>query len=354
VKSKQGRKISCTCEKAESTLKLSKHHQLKYIKMINIKKPLILIFTLISLFACQQEEMSLENNKELKGANEITQLTDDLDSKIKILPEEAAYMNSLPDYNPEELAIAVKKESQQSSDNRSVGEVWGIGTGRTVWKWNGNYWTQPNPAARLDIVEVAKNGDESVWGIGRGGSVWKWNGASWGQPNPAARLLKIAVYSSDIAFGIAWDRTLFITTNGGQNWATFTSFQNANWASSGGDYFNILSVSDTYGNLYKYDLFSQQLDPVSVPQAYVYSHATMFGGGIWVSGWVSKRVYRSIDFLNFTEPNTNTFVHQISSNINERAWAIGNNRTVWKTTNSGASWYQPNSAARLDYISAAW
>lgn len=322
--------------------------------MIKIKKPLILIFALISLFACQQEEMSLEYNKESKEASEINKLTDDLDSRIKISSEDMEYMNSLPDYNPEEFALAVKKESQQSSNDRSTGEVWGIGAGRTVWKWNGSYWTQPNPAARLDIVEVAKNGDDSVWGIGRGGSVWKWNGASWGQPNPAARLLKIAVFSSNIAFGIAWDRTLFLTTNGGQNWSTFTSFQNANWISSGGDYNNILSVSDTSGNLFKYNLFSQQLDLVPVPQAYVYSHATMFGGGIWVSGWVSKRVFTSLDFLNFTEPNTNAFVHQISSNDSHSAWAIGNNRTVWKTTNAGASWFQPNSAARLDYISAAW
>lgn len=322
--------------------------------MIKIKKTLLLFLALISLFACKQEEIPLEYNEELKGATEISKFADDLDSKIKIsAEEELAFMNSLTDYNSEEFASALKKEPQRSSNNRSIGEVWGIGSGRTVWKWNGTSWGQPNPAARLDIVEVAKNGDESVFGIGRGGTVWKWNGASWGQPNPAARLLKIAVYSSNIAFGIASNRTLFVTTNGGQNWAPFTSLQNANWVSCG-DYLNIFSVSDTYGNLYKYDLFSQQLNLIPVPQAYVYSHATMIGGGIWVSGWVSKRVFTSLDFINFTEPNTNTFVHQISSNINEKAWAIGNNRTVWKTTNSGASWFQPNSAARLDYISAAW
>ena len=324
--------------------------------MINIKKPLTLIFALISLFACQQEEMSLENNEELKGASEITQITDDLDSKIKIsAEEELAFMNSLSDFDSEAFALALEKEPQRISNNRSIGEVWGIGSGRTVWKWNGTSWGQPNPAARLDIVEVAKNGENSVWGIGRGGSVWKWNGASWGQPNPAARLTRIAVHSSSIAFGIAQNRTLFVTANGGQNWAPFTNFQNASWISSG-NYSNLLSVSDTSGNLYRYELFPGVMEPVTIPQnTAVISHATMFGGGVWASEGNYGNLYRSTDYVNFIEPNTNlTGVRVISTNAYSKAWAIRGGRTVWKTNNSGASWYQPNSAARLDYISAAW
>ncbi len=323
--------------------------------MIKIGKSLIIVFTLVSLFACNKEESPLEYNEEPREAIESNRFMDALDSKFNMLSEEDfAYMNSLPDYDPEEFALALKKEAQQNSANRSTEEVWGIGTGRTVWKWNGAYWGQPNPAARLDIVEVAKNGENSVWGIGSGATVWKWNGTSWGQPNPAARLIRISVHSSNIAFGVARNRTLFVTTNGGQNWAPFTSIQDANWISSG-DYSNLLSVSDTYGNLFKYNLFSQQMEPVVVPQTgYVHNHATMFGGGIWVVGWISKRIYTSLDYVNFTEPNTSAFLHQISSNNSHSAWAIGNHRTIWKTTNAGASWSQPNSAARLDYISAAW
>ncbi|MCH9659569.1 MAG: hypothetical protein K0U54_01515 [Bacteroidetes bacterium] len=323
--------------------------------MIRVEKTLIIVFTLISMFACTNETIPEANNEELNEVIESSSFTDDLDSRIKISPEEMAYMNSLPAYDPEELALALENTSHQSYNHRLTEEVWGIGTGRTVWKWNGASWGQPNPAARLDIVEVAKNGENSVWGIGTGGTVWKWNGASWGQPNPAARLIRIAVHSSTIAFGVARNRTLFVTTNGGQNWAPFTNFQNANWISSG-DYFNLLSVTDLSGNLYKYDLFSQQMDPVTIPPNTAFiSHATIFGGGIWASEGNFGKVYRSTDCVNFIQPNANlTGVRVISTNVFSKAWAIRSGRTVWKTNNSGSIWFQPNSAARLDYISAAY
>lgn len=325
--------------------------------MIKIEKLLILVFILVSIFACNtEEEIPLEYNEEPIEASESNRYMDALNSKFDALPEEDfAYMNSLPAYDPEEFANALKKESQQSSGNRSTEEVWGIGAGRTVWKWNGASWGQPNPAARLDIVEVAKNGENSVWGIGSGATVWKWNGASWGQPNPAARLVRIAVHSSNLAFGVARNGTLFVTGNGGQNWAPFTSLQNAYWISSG-DYFNLLSVSNNSGDLFKYDLFSQQMEPVTIPQnTAIISHATMFGGGVWASEGNYGKLYRSTDYVNFIEPNSNlNGFRAISTNALDKAWALKGGRTVWKTNNSGATWFQPNSAARLDYISAAF
>lgn len=325
--------------------------------MIKIEKLLILVFILVSIFACNtEEEIPLEYNEEPIEASESNRYMDALNSKFDALPEEDfAYMNSLPAYDPEEFANALKKESQQSSGNRSTEEVWGIGAGRTVWKWNGASWGQPNPAARLDIVEVAKNGENSVWGIGSGATVWKWNGASWGQPNPAARLYHIAVYSSTIALGIGSNGTLFVTYNGGQNWGYLNrNFTGAVWLSSGGSYpHGILSVSDNVGNLYKYNALTQQLNFITIP--FVSNvHTTTSGGGVWAIDLLTKRVYKSLNYLNFSIPNSLMQLSIISSNDNQKAWAIKNDRTVWKTTNSGASWNQPNSAARLDYISAAF
>ncbi len=325
--------------------------------MIKIEKSFIIIFILLSIFACNtEEEIPLEYNEEPIESSESNRYMDVLDSKFNALPEEDfAYMDSLPAYDPEELANVLKKESQQNFNTKSIEEVWGIGTGRTVWKWNGASWGQPNPAARLDIVEVAKNGDDSVWGIGTGATVWKWNGASWGQPNPAARLVRIAVHSSNLAFGVARNGTLFVTGNGGQNWAPFTSFQNAYWISSG-DYLNLLTVSNNSGDLFKYDLFSGQMESVAIPEnTSIISHATMFGGGVWVSEGNYGNLYRSTDYVNYIEPSPNLRgIRAISTNAFDKAWALSTGRTVWKTTNSGAIWYQPNSAARLDYISAAF
>lgn len=325
--------------------------------MNTIQKLLIIVFTIASMSACKKDVITIENNNEPEAVSEKNWFIDSLDGITKRLSEEDfAYMNSLPDYDPKELALALKKESQQSFGSRSI-EVWGTGTGNTVWKWNGVSWGQPNPAARLLSVEVAKNGDNSsVWGIGRNGGVWKWNGASWGQPNPAARLSLIAVHSSNIAFGIAWDKTLFVTTNGGGNWAPIPNTQNAAWISCG-DYNNILSVSDTDGNLYKYNLFSGQFDPVNVPNmprgGGIYTHATMFGGGVWAGELPYGSIRRSVDYVSFTNV-LGGGAWQVSTNSAQSAWVIDYQRKIWRTTNSGASWSQPNSAARLDYISAAY
>jgi len=325
--------------------------------MIKLERITVIIVVFFSLFACNEAEIPVEANEAQQESTENLRYTDILDEQFNELSEEDfAYMYALPEYDPKELALALEKESQKNVQNRCSEQVWGIGAGRTVWKWNGASWGQPNSAARLDIVEVSKNCDGSVWGIGKGATVWKWNGASWGQPNPAARLIRISVHSSNIAFGVAKNKTLFVTTNGGQNWAPFTNFQNAYWISSG-DYFNLLTASNSSGELFKYDLFSYQMEPIMKPaNTSIGSHTTMFGGGVWVVEGNYGNVYTSVDYINYILPNSNNpNFNCISTNDSQKAWATSHlSRRVWKTTNSGVTWYQPNDAARLDYISAAF
>ncbi len=57
-----------------------------------------------------------------------------------------------------------------------------------VLKYDGTYWTQPNPAAKL--VSISMSDESVVWGIGNNYHVYRWNAGinAWDEPNPAAGL----------------------------------------------------------------------------------------------------------------------------------------------------------------------
>lgn len=311
-----------------------------------MKKTLLIALALVSLFACQEEALEVDDNQSEILLEETT-LANTLS-----LDEESAYMSSLSQYDVRGLKREMEQLASLASSRPESENIWGIGLGDRIWKWTGTSWYQPNSAAKAKFVEVSKNNDGSVWAIGLGNHVSKWNGTYWFQPNTAARLYYISPLSSSLAFGIGNNGTLYITTNGGSTWALFTTFDRAHWISSG-DFLHPLTVNKDNGKLYQFNVLTQAFEQLSTPNAYTRKHTTMtVDGGLWTIDWFSYRVYKSLDGTSFTQPNPAARLRQISSTQSQVAWGIDLNNRVYKTTNSGAWWFQPNSAARLKHISA--
>ncbi|WGH77010.1 hypothetical protein P8625_07705 [Tenacibaculum tangerinum] len=317
-----------------------------------MKKLVLIIFVTIGLLACKEEESIITENDALNilQDNKTPQESKIFDSDI-ITEAQFDYMYSLPSYNIEELKRELEKLSHVAS--LRSGNVWGIGLSNHVYKWNGTYWYQPNTAARLKFVEVSKLNDGSVWGIGLNNHVYRWNGQHWYQPNTAARLYFISPQSSMVAFGIGGEGKLFITTNGGINWLRFTNVERATWISSG-DFLHPLTIKIDDDKLSQFNVFTSVFDAIITPYTYGRRHSSMtVEGGLWSIDW-HYRVYKSLDGVSLLQPNPAARLRQISSNNSDIAWGIDLENKVYKTENSGEWWFQPNSAARLQYVSAAW
>lgn len=309
----------------------------------------------LALSSCEKENLEPSTQQ---GATALCEekLWHDMDA------ERAAYMTSLPMYDAGEFHRKVKGVTKDESRNSSV---WGVGTDDRVYKWTGSYWHEPNPAARLRVVEVGSNGT-GVWGVGTDTRVYKWTGSYWHEPNPAAGLYDIAAMSADIAVGIGNMGKLYITYNGGVSWSAFTTINNINIVSMG-DYYNFLWARDASG-AFKYfntSTLSWETKPNPSSTAIIKDISAMFGGGVWtahynsyysggevVPDWDSAEVYYSNNGITFWQPNPAAGLGCVSSSGGTVAWGIGKENKVYKTNNTGGSWYQPNLAARLDHVSS--
>lgn len=312
-----------------------------------------LVLMVLVLSSCEKEKIVPQHD-------EVEQCIEDTVESMDA--ERADYMSSLPSYRVDEFHREMRKLTK--SDDRTS-QVWGTASNNRVYKWTGSYWSEPNPAARLKFVEVGSYGT-GVWGIGTDQRVYKWTGSYWHEPNPSAGLYGIAALSADIAVGIGNLGKLYITYNGGANWMSFTNITGVREISMG-DYYNFLWATDMYGN-FKYfnsstTSWELKANPSSAP---IRDHSAMFGGGVWtthyntityLSGdteidWNSAEVHYSNDGINFWEPNPAAGLARISSNGGTVAWGLGKENKVYKTNNIGASWFQPNTAARLVHITA--
>ncbi|MNJ86583.1 hypothetical protein D3C87_40860 [compost metagenome] len=54
----------------------------------------------------------------------------------------------------------------------------------------GDYWSEPNYNAQLTYFSASRHGH--IWGLSSTNHIYKWNGSYWDEPSPTARLVKIS------------------------------------------------------------------------------------------------------------------------------------------------------------------
>jgi hypothetical protein len=58
-------------------------------------------------------------------------------------------------------------------------DVWFVGTGGFVLRWNGTTWAQLQPPAMHWLNSVHGSGPNDVWTVGHGGTIFHFNGTTW-------------------------------------------------------------------------------------------------------------------------------------------------------------------------------
>ena len=278
-----------------------------------------------------------------------------------------SYMNSLPMFNKYEL----QKEVDKIKKKRSPEVVWCIGgtTGTEcgrVFRWNGTSWDEPNAAARL--CEISQGTYGSTWGLGGshtsgGRRIFKWNGASWDEPNPLASLYEIAAFSPLIATGIGGNGNIYVTYNGGANWALYYSYPSGTELKEitmGGNSNFVYYIKDKH-TVYEHQnmasppealLVSGIFDPLEQLTAYsesdngVYSYSNSINDRLYKSEGVPPTptvTYESFPYKRILDMGA---VHENS------VWAIGKYNKIYRSTDYGATWTEPNPAAGAYRITA--
>lgn len=262
--------------------------------------------------------------------------------------EEIAYLDGLPQTNMREFQREI--DNLQLINNRAQ-EVWGTGVDHKVYKRSGSGFFQPNPTARLKYVEVGAYGD-GVWGIKANNKIFKWNGSTWVEPNPAASLYNITALSSSIAVGLGWLGKIYVTYNGGTTWSRFGTIEKVRWLSAGSNTSNILwGVNDDQELIfYDYSTSTWEVRPTSFDVGIV---TTIPGSGAWATRLGVHDVFKSVDGFTFSEPNPAANVVKISSVGDElKAWGLGTQNQILRTTNGGATWVELFPGSGLFHITA--
>jgi hypothetical protein len=312
-----------------------------------MKNNIIILFLLVSLSSCnffnsKKEEKKVDTSKEIKQ---------DIGSP-KTAIERTKYMNSLPMYDSTLLQNKINELPKNSFGNRSVA-VWGIGPDHRVYKWGGVLWEEPNPQARLKWVDVSVYGG-GVWGVGADRRVYIWNGVTWTEPNPNAALHYISAISGGLAVGLGSQGRLYITYDAGLNWSRFTSIEGIQWTSVGNSSTNFFWGVDANFNPIYYENTTNSWIHKTAPSQ-IQNIAATWADGAWAikhhDGNLPNSIYRSIDGISFSEPNSQANLQMISAYDSSTAWGIGEKNRVFTTNNGGLNWSEPNPDARLIHVS---
>lgn len=264
-------------------------------------------------------------------------------------------MSQLPMFDLSQLDNRDNTNTAKSDEVAwGIGEIESTGNGRVFKSTNlGVSWSEPNTAARLKYVEVAADG--SVWGVTSNRNIWKWNGTSWALLS--GLLDQVSPVSSTTAIGVSFSNNgkLYITTNGGTSWSQFTTIENVEWVSVGSSTNNIWIIRRNNVNqrvINKWNTSTLVWDFYTTYGNNNVSVSAMLATGAWRVN-SSNDVYRSDNGVNFFEPNTSATLNMISGIDSSVAWGLGSGTTkrIFRTTNGGANWAEPNSAARLTHIS---
>lgn len=316
--------------------------------------------------SCQKVGEHASNKKDVPQSNQSTEEFLENGLKNKMSQATLDYMNSRPQADPEELRKHFSSESHLQ--NKSGLAVWGLTSNRQVWKWNGSSWYMPNSAAGLDYIDVSNDGG-GVWGISST-HIYKWNGTSWDEPNPAAGLYSISAVSGTTAIGIGGSGIPFITTDGGLSWSYLGSVSNLNQMNAVQSSSNSVALAvQTYAvggttskRIMEYSTSTGTWAAVSTPTVPKWVDRNVWNGtgpafsyfGWYITNAVgSGSVYTNNPSGGFYQPNTAATLSMISVLNKDNAWGLSSNH-VFQTTDGGASWTEPNTAARLVFISAGY
>jgi len=326
------------------------------------------LFTLVSIalliVSCRkaepiiQKKKVVESNQKIDETNQIDERWIKEYSKNPVEEEKRynEYMAKLPHFDMKKLPALINKLNQ--SHSKSGVAIWGVGAGNTVWKWDGSSWFEPNSAARLEFVNVSTYGG-GVWGVDINQHIWKWDGASWYEPNSLAQGYYITSFTDQVALGMGFGGTMYITQDGGQSWSLFSSIQNVRYMSVANTVDNFCWIVQLNSGTYKlfnydYSLGTWNYQSTPVTPRYV---SAIWAGGAWFLQNGGYNIWKKNSNTGvFTQPNSSVVgLMQISAYGDDlHAWGVDPANRVWTTSNGGISWDEPNSAARLWTVSAGY
>jgi hypothetical protein len=256
----------------------------------------------------------------------------------------------------------VIKAGGPKSTTPSLPNLWGIGADSRVYRYNGNTWYEPNSGAGL--YQISAGHDGGTWGIGANGRIFKYNGSNWFEPNASASLNKISAVSEMVAWGIGASGRVFYTNNGGTNWSEPNPNIHLKEISIGGNIWGI-SLSNNIGQI-----INNTWVPIVTTYQFKQISASDLNNCLWGIGY-DNQVYKShwvqpvigngyYDPRSFDRVNTSGIFSQVSigpwesignTTLRETDWVIGDSYRLFKSTNGGLNWVEPNPGSGLAQIS---
>jgi len=80
---------------------------------------------------------------------------------------------------------------------KDAANVWAVGNGGTILKWNGSAWSSQSSGTTQFLNSVWGSDASNVWAVGNGGTVLKWNGSAWSSQSSGTTQSLNSVWGSD-------------------------------------------------------------------------------------------------------------------------------------------------------------
>ena len=227
--------------------------------------------------------------------------------------------------------------------------VWTVGDGGTIRKWNGSTWTAQPSGTTQHLTSVWGADASNVWAVGLSGTILQWNGSSWAaQPSGSPRHL-MGVWGSDASNVWAVGHMGTILKWNGSTWAVQASGSPRNLLSVwGSDANNVWAVGDN-GTILKWNGSAwaaqssgllQTLNGVggsSASSAWAVSAGGVilkWNGGVWA--------------LQFSG---GPILYGVGGNDPSNMWAVGDSGTILKW--NGSTW-TPQPSGSTAILVGAW
>jgi len=80
---------------------------------------------------------------------------------------------------------------------KDAANVWAVGGGGTIVKWNGSAWSSQASGTPRDLRSVWGSDASNIWAVGDGGTIVKWNGSAWSLQASGTTQNLYSVWGSD-------------------------------------------------------------------------------------------------------------------------------------------------------------
>ncbi len=105
-------------------------------------------------------------------------------------------------------------------------DVWAVGIGGTILRWNGSAWAGVSSGTTQDLYGVWGSGPSDVWAVGWDSTIVRWNGRAWAGVSSGTTEYLLGVWGSgpsDVwAVGGEWGRGTILRWNDSA-WAVVSS-----------------------------------------------------------------------------------------------------------------------------------